>query len=88
MAASELARLEHLSLVSKICTELDNHYSLNDKVHSFDASGSGSIDLEILMKIYVILLSILYSSVGGSEPLTLGFEDELGSSPGWKLATA
>ena len=31
MAASELARLEHLSLVSKICTELDNHYSLNDK---------------------------------------------------------
>jgi ATP-dependent RNA helicase DHX8/PRP22 len=27
----ELARLEHLSLVSKICTELDNHYSLNDK---------------------------------------------------------
>ena len=34
MAASELARLEHLSLVSKICTELDNHYSLNDKVHA------------------------------------------------------
>ena len=32
MAAGELARLEHLSLVSKICTELDNHYSLNDKV--------------------------------------------------------
>lgn len=23
--------MEHLSLVSKICTELDNHYSLNDK---------------------------------------------------------
>ena len=32
MASGELARLEHLSLVSKICTELDNHYSLNDKV--------------------------------------------------------
>jgi len=31
MASGELARLEHLSLVSKICTELDNHYSLNDK---------------------------------------------------------
>lgn len=29
--SSELDRLEHLSLVSKICTELDNHYSLNDK---------------------------------------------------------
>ena len=28
---SELEKLEHLSLVSKICTELDNHYSLNDK---------------------------------------------------------
>lgn len=31
----ELRRLEHLSLVSKVCTELDNHYSMNDKV-SFD----------------------------------------------------
>jgi hypothetical protein len=27
----ELAKLEHLSLVSKICTELDNHYNMNDK---------------------------------------------------------
>ena len=27
----ELQRLEHLSLVSKVCTELDNHYSMNDK---------------------------------------------------------
>ena len=27
----ELKKLEHLSLVSKVCTELDNHYSLNDK---------------------------------------------------------
>ena len=31
MCAAELERLEHLSLVSKIVTELDNHYSLNDK---------------------------------------------------------
>ena len=47
------------------------------------------MDLEIPVKMSVILLSILYSSVGGSEPLTLGFEDdELGSSPGWELATA
>ena len=29
--SSDLSQLEHLSLVSKICTELDNHYSLNDK---------------------------------------------------------
>ena len=27
----ELKKLEHLSLVSKVCTELDNHYNLNDK---------------------------------------------------------
>ncbi|VVC96617.1 unnamed protein product [Leptidea sinapis] len=27
----ELVKLEHLSLVSKICTELDNHLGLNDK---------------------------------------------------------
>jgi ATP-dependent RNA helicase DHX8/PRP22 len=27
----ELQKLEHLSLVSKICTELDNHYNMNDK---------------------------------------------------------
>ncbi|XP_045785659.1 ATP-dependent RNA helicase DHX8 isoform X3 [Maniola jurtina] len=27
----EVAKLEHLSLVSKICTELDNHLGLNDK---------------------------------------------------------
>ena len=26
-----MRRLEHLSLVSKVCTELDNHYSMNDK---------------------------------------------------------
>lgn len=27
----ELPKLEHLSLVSKICTELENHLGLNDK---------------------------------------------------------
>ena len=27
----ELRKLEQLSLVSKVCTELDNHYNLNDK---------------------------------------------------------
>ena len=27
----ELQKLEHLSLVSKICSELDNHYNMNDK---------------------------------------------------------
>ncbi len=28
---TDLAQLTHLSLVSKVCTELDNHYSMNDK---------------------------------------------------------
>ena len=27
----ELRKLEHLSLVSKVCTELDNHLGMNDK---------------------------------------------------------
>lgn len=27
----EVRKLEHLSLVSKICTELENHLGLNDK---------------------------------------------------------
>jgi hypothetical protein len=27
----EVEKLEHLSLVSKICTELENHLGLNDK---------------------------------------------------------
>lgn len=27
----ELQQLEYLSLVSKVCTELDNHLGLNDK---------------------------------------------------------
>jgi len=31
MEEIELQKLEHFSLVSKICTELENHYELNDK---------------------------------------------------------
>lgn len=27
----EIRKLEYLSLVSKICTELDNHLGINDK---------------------------------------------------------
>ena len=27
----EIEKLEYLSLVSKVCTELDNHLGLNDK---------------------------------------------------------
>ena len=29
--AAEIQQLEHLSLVSKLCTELDNHLGINDK---------------------------------------------------------
>lgn len=28
---SEVEKLEHLSLVSKVCTELENHLGINDK---------------------------------------------------------
>lgn len=31
MVLPELAKLQHLSLVSKVCTELENHIGLNDK---------------------------------------------------------
>ncbi|XP_043483846.1 ATP-dependent RNA helicase DHX8 [Leptopilina heterotoma] len=31
MEVDEVAKLEHLSLVSKICTELENHLGINDK---------------------------------------------------------
>ncbi len=31
MAMEDLQRLEELSLVSKICTELENHLGINDK---------------------------------------------------------
>lgn len=27
----EVQKLEHLSLVSKVCTELENHLGMNDK---------------------------------------------------------
>ena len=41
--AEELAKLEYLSLVSKVCTELDNHLGINDKDlgKSGEASGLG-----------------------------------------------
>lgn len=31
MEMDEVSKLEHLSLVSKICTELENHLGINDK---------------------------------------------------------
>ena len=31
LVMDELEKLEYLSLVSKVCTELDNHLGLNDK---------------------------------------------------------
>lgn len=31
LGEDELQKLEYLSLVSKVCTELDNHLGINDK---------------------------------------------------------
>lgn len=49
--AEELAKLEYLSLVSKVCTELDNHLGINDKdlgksEEAPAASGPGSREAE------------------------------------------
>lgn len=35
----EVEKLEHLSLVSKVCTELENHLGINDK----DLGKSGAL---------------------------------------------
>lgn len=37
----ELAKLEYLSLVSKVCTELDNHLGINDKDLGGSWTGEG-----------------------------------------------
>ena len=38
-AVDEIDRLEQLSLVSKVCTELENHLGLNDKDLGNDGEG-------------------------------------------------
>ena len=40
-AVDEIDRLEQLSLVSKVCTELENHLGLNDKDLGNDGRGGG-----------------------------------------------
>ena len=40
-AVDEIDRLEQLSLVSKVCTELENHLGLNDKDLGNDGEGGG-----------------------------------------------
>ena len=43
-AVDEIDRLEQLSLVSKVCTELENHLGLNDKDLGNDGGG-GHVEL-------------------------------------------
>ena len=50
---SELEKLEYLSLVSKICTELDNHLGLNDK-------DLGWSDIEFLNKCWIHFKIYIY----------------------------
>ena len=48
----ELKQLEYLSLVSKVCTELDNHLGISDKDLGKAAPwyfGSASIKLTVLL---------------------------------------
>jgi hypothetical protein len=42
----EVEKLEHLSLVSKICTELENHLGLNDKDLVKDNGGGRGLETE------------------------------------------
>lgn len=44
-AADEIDRLEQLSLVSKVCTELENHLGLNDKDLGNEGEGAGGAEL-------------------------------------------
>lgn len=48
----DILKLEHLSLVSKICTELENHYELNDK------DLGNFIQLSLISKINVSFISL------------------------------
>ncbi|KAL4676513.1 hypothetical protein H8959_010658 [Pygathrix nigripes] len=51
--AEELTKLEYLSLVSKVCTELDNHLGINDKDLDTRAQGTRcrGLDLRDLEKL-------------------------------------
>jgi len=49
----ELPKLEHLSLVSKICTELENHLGLNDK--DLGKTSLVKPDLSLLLLLFLIL---------------------------------
>lgn len=51
VAADELRELEYLSLVSKVCTELDNHLGLGDKdLGANSAADSGVLEPQRLAK--------------------------------------
>lgn len=66
--AEELAKLEYLSLVSKVCTELDNHLGINDKDlgepgRSVRAVGLGGLGTRKKEGLCVYLCESVYPSV-------------------------
>lgn len=57
----ELPKLEHLSLVSKICTELENHLGLNDK--DLGKTSLTKPDLPNYLSIRFLTLYILFITI-------------------------
>lgn len=55
----ELPKLEHLSLVSKICTELENHLGLNDKDLGKTSLVKPDLSLLLLLLLFLILWHLI-----------------------------
>lgn len=53
----EVAKLEHLSLVSKVCTELENHIGMNDK--DLGKNAFSRVTFVVLTVCYFLQLSLL-----------------------------
>ena len=57
----DLVKLEKLSLVSKVCTELENHLGLNDKTLGKDFFTRISENI-VMLKTFLEFMTILHTS--------------------------
>lgn len=67
----ELEKLEHLSLVSKICTELENHLNLNDK----DLGKFQNVYISLLFNRFILAEFIIH--IATENPKLADFKSEL-----------
>ena len=61
----ELTKLESLSLVSKVCTELDNHLGMNDKTlgkYNNEHKTLLYISFFVIISIYQLMYAKIYVS--------------------------